>query len=163
VPQASTVPDHSTDSDWTTPPFLCTLTAGGSSAAWVAVAGELDLRTSPQLESTLREAQLHARLVVLDAREVTFMDSSGVHVILDASQVSEWGGARLVLVPSAAVDLTLTAAGLHDRISTFDLSPTEPAPRRRSPPRGSRLAATQRVGWDSTNLDGATVAARDGA
>ena|SRR5450759_3575784 len=72
-------------------PFLCTLTTGGTRAAWIHVAGELDLVTSPQLKRTLRTADLHARLVVLDAREVTFIDSAGVHVILDASKNAEWG------------------------------------------------------------------------
>jgi len=154
VSQASTIPDHSAFPDWTAPPLLCTVTSDGRRAAWVAVTGELDLRTSPQLESTLRETQLHAHLVVLDAREVTFMDSSGVHVILDASKGSEWGGARLILAASAAVDLILTAAALHDRILTVHLSPSEPAP---------ALNATERVGRGSTDLDGAAIAARDGA
>ena len=152
--QASTIPDHSAFPDWTAPPLLCTVTSDGRRAAWVAVTGELDLRTSPQLESTLRETQLHAHLVVLDAREVTFMDSSGVHVILDASKGSEWGGARLILAASAAVDLILTAAALHDRILTVHLSPGEPAP---------ALNATERVGRGSTDLDGTAIAARDGA
>jgi anti-sigma B factor antagonist len=112
----------------TTPRFICTLTVGGRRAAWVHVAGELDLLTSPELESNLREAQLHAQLVVLDAREVTFIDSTGVHAILGASKVGEWGGARLMLVASAAVESVLTATGVSERISTFDLSPTEPGP-----------------------------------
>jgi anti-anti-sigma factor len=127
MPPASTVSNLSAAPRRTTQPFLCTLTVGGSRAAWVQVAGYIDLETSPELERTLREAQLHAGLVVLDARDVTFIDPTGVQVVLDASTYSEWGGARLVLVPSAAVDRTLTAAGLHSRISTFDLSPTEPA------------------------------------
>jgi anti-sigma B factor antagonist len=122
--QASTVPS----SGRTASPFVCTLTVGGRRAAWVHVAGELDLLTSPELENNLREAQLHARLVVLDAREVTFIDSTGVHVILGASKVCEWGGARLMLVASAAVQNVLRAAGVSERISTFDLSPTEPGP-----------------------------------
>jgi anti-anti-sigma factor len=91
------------------------------------LAGEVDLQTSPQLESTLREAQLDASLVVLDAREVTFIDSSGVHAILDASEACEWGGARLMLVPSAAVERILELAGVRDRLTTFDLSVNEPA------------------------------------
>jgi anti-sigma B factor antagonist len=109
------------------PPFLCTLTVGGGRGAWVHVAGELDLLTSPQLESSLREARLHASLVVLDARAVTFIDSSAVHVILDANAVSERGGARLALVPSPVVDRIFELVGARDRISTFDLSRTEPA------------------------------------
>jgi anti-anti-sigma factor len=109
-------------------PFLCTLTTSGTRAAWIHVAGELDLVTAPQLERTLRTADLHARLVVLDAREVTFIDSAGVHVILDASKNAEWGGARLLLVPGAVMERILAATGVREQISTFALSPNEPAP-----------------------------------
>jgi anti-anti-sigma factor len=110
------------------PPFLCTLTRGGTWAAWVHVAGELDLLTSPELERTLRAAKLHGRLVVLDARAVTFIDSSGIRVILDASKNAEWGGAPLLLVAGAVVKHMLAVTGVREQISTFDLSPNEPAP-----------------------------------
>jgi anti-anti-sigma factor len=109
------------------PPFLCTLNTGGTRAAWVHVAGELDLLTSPELERTLRAGELHARLVVLDTREVTFIESCGVDVILDAIKDAEWGGARLLLVPGAAVERMLAASGVSEQISTFDLPPNEPA------------------------------------
>ncbi|MGI9082213.1 MAG: STAS domain-containing protein, partial [Thermoleophilaceae bacterium] len=65
-------------------PFVSRQSGGGLGAAWVYVAGELDVATAPQLEQTLREAQSEARLVVLDLRELTFVDSAGVHVIVDA-------------------------------------------------------------------------------
>jgi anti-anti-sigma factor len=64
------------------PAFVCAHASVGLDAAWVEVAGELDIATTPQLERTLREAQSSARLVVLDLRNVTFMDCSGVHVIV---------------------------------------------------------------------------------
>jgi anti-anti-sigma factor len=110
------------------PSFRCTLTTDGIQTAWVHVAGEVDLMTSPQLESTLREARSHSSLVILDTQGVTFIDSSGVHVILDANEASQRAGARLTLVPSTAVDRTFELVGVRDRISTFDLSSTEPAP-----------------------------------
>jgi anti-sigma B factor antagonist len=118
VPLAPNVPRWS--------PFQCTVTPGGTNAAWVEVVGELDLLTAPQLDSALREAQLNASLVVLDAREVTFIDSAGVHVILDASRDSEWGGARLVVATSAVVDRFLGLAGVTEQVSTFDISPPAP-------------------------------------
>jgi anti-sigma B factor antagonist len=127
VPQVSTAPNPPEVLSGGTPPFRCTLAVGETRSAWVHLAGEVDLQTSPQLESALREAQLDASLVVLDAREVTFIDSSGVHAILDASEACEWGGARLMLVPSAAVERILELAGVRDRLTTFDLSAHEPA------------------------------------
>jgi anti-anti-sigma factor len=109
------------------PPFLCTLTADGSDAAWIRTSGELDLLTSPQLGGVLREAQLHARFVILDAREITFIDSSGVHVIFDASRVSASGGTRLLLLGSPAVELMLKAAGVYEQLSTSGVVSVKPA------------------------------------
>jgi anti-anti-sigma factor len=78
------------------PPFACFWTKGGLNAAWVQVAGELDIDTSPQLEQTLREPV--AQLVVLDLRELAFMDSSGVHAIVNAGVRARQLGRRLVLL-----------------------------------------------------------------
>jgi anti-anti-sigma factor len=111
----------------TAPPLLCTVTVVDSGAAWVHLVGEIDLLTSPLLEGSLREAQLRARFVVLDAREVTFIDSAGVHVILGASKISQSSGARLMLIPSEAVEVMLTITGVRDQISIFDPSSSESA------------------------------------
>ena len=43
------------------PGFRCTLRQSGRDAAWVRVTGELDFATAPQLEQTLRKAELRAR------------------------------------------------------------------------------------------------------
>jgi anti-anti-sigma factor len=109
-------------------PFECNLIRAGVRAAWVGVTGELDLVTSPQLERTLRAAQLHSRLIVLDTREVSFVDCSGVHVILAANAGADWGVSRLILVPGPAVDRLLKLARVHKQIWTFDLAPSDPVP-----------------------------------
>jgi anti-anti-sigma factor len=83
---------------WRPPAFDCSWQAGGFGAAWVHVEGEVDLATSPQLLRTLGEAQREARLVVLDVREVTFIDSAGVHAILAAAATARREGQRLMLV-----------------------------------------------------------------
>ncbi|MGZ5300179.1 MAG: STAS domain-containing protein [Actinomycetota bacterium] len=69
------------------PAFVCSSTNPGRDAAWVHVAGEVDVVTAPELEQTLRGVESHARLVVLDVRGVTFIDSTGLHAIVDASSV----------------------------------------------------------------------------
>jgi anti-anti-sigma factor len=107
-------------------PFVCTWTQGGSGAAWVHATGELDLVTAPQLGQVLREAQLSARLVVLDLRELTFMDSSGVHVILDAASGARQASGRLILVRGPAhIDRLLALTDVCDEVETFELNPTE--------------------------------------
>jgi anti-sigma B factor antagonist len=98
----------------------------GSEVAWVQIAGELDIATAPALEQTLRDAELRAQLVVLDLRELTFTDSCGVHVIINASIRANQAGRRLVLIrgPSQADRLFTFAAS--DDLEIVDLDAGEP-------------------------------------
>jgi anti-sigma B factor antagonist len=117
--------------------FLCRWQRGAFGAAWVSVEGELDLETSPQLWQTLRDAQLNSRLVVLDLREVAFLDSSGVRVILAAARDARCEGGRLMLVRGPAeVDRRFTLTGASDHVLIFDLDPTEPSRTLLESPRG---------------------------
>jgi anti-anti-sigma factor len=80
------------------PTFVCSPANVGVGAAWVQVAGDLDIATTPQLDRTLRDAELQTRLVVLDLRDVPFMDCSGVHAIVGASVRAREVGRRLLLL-----------------------------------------------------------------
>jgi anti-anti-sigma factor len=107
--------------------FSCTLRESGLDAAWVRAAGELDIAAAPQLEQTLREAEARARGVVLDLRELTFMDSSGVHVIVDASTRARAAGNRLVVVRGPSqVDRLLGLSKAADVLEIVDLDPAQP-------------------------------------
>jgi anti-sigma B factor antagonist len=98
-----------------TPPpaaFECSWTDRGAGAVWVHVAGELDIASAPQLERALRRSQRRARLVVLDLRELAFMDGSGVHVIVNASICAREDGHRLVVLRGPPnVDLMFELTG----------------------------------------------------
>jgi anti-sigma B factor antagonist len=64
--------------------------------------GELDLATSPELEDRVLAAlRAGAGPVVLDLRELTFMDSTGVRTIISAHQVAQETGAELRTVRPA--------------------------------------------------------------
>ncbi len=107
--------------------FACTATHGGLDAAWVYVAGELDIATAPELERTLRESQQLAHLTVLDLRELAFMDCAGVHTIVNASLRARKAGRRLVLVrgrPDIYRMFTLT--GSTAQVDIGDLEPVQP-------------------------------------
>jgi anti-sigma B factor antagonist len=107
--------------------FGCTLRQSGRDAAWVRVTGELDIATAPQLRQTLREAVLRARRVVLDLRELAFMDCAGIHVILDASNHARQAEGRLVLVRGPSkVDRVLTLTGASDALEIVELDPVAP-------------------------------------
>ena len=112
------------------PPFGCSWTDGGLNAAWVHVEGELDIDTTPQLEQTLRDPQSRARLIVLDMRELAFMDSSGVHAIDNASARARQLGRRLVLLRGPPdVDRVFTLTGNSADVENGELEPVEPAVR----------------------------------
>jgi anti-sigma B factor antagonist len=66
--------------------------------ATVAAVGDLDLSTAPDLERALAGVQADGRDAVLDLRAVSFMDSSGLRVILAGDARARASGARFVLV-----------------------------------------------------------------
>ena len=109
------------------PEFRCTLRDGGRDVAWVRVTGELDIATAPILEQTLRAAEQHAARIVLDLRELAFMDSCGVHVILDAAARASADQGRLVLVRGPAqVDRVLELTTASNNLDIVDLDPIQP-------------------------------------
>jgi anti-anti-sigma factor len=107
------------------PRFACSCTNGGLDTAWVHVRGELDLETTPELERTLDESQ--AGLVVLDLRELAFIDSCGMHAIVRAGTRARQAGRRLVLVRvPAGVDRMFTLTGISDQVEIGDVDPVAP-------------------------------------
>jgi anti-anti-sigma factor len=110
------------------PTFVCSWTDGGLDAAWVQLAGELDMATVPQLERTLREPQLQAKLVVLDLRELEFMDCSGAHAIVNHARSARQAGRRLVLLRGqASVDRMLTLSGCSGDLEIGDMDQVQSA------------------------------------
>jgi anti-sigma B factor antagonist len=129
VPPAAPVGSTTVAHEYAAQPFVCPWEIGSWGAAWVRVAGELDLGTSPEFCRTLEEAQRAARVVVLDLRGLCFIDSSGVHVILDAAHDTRRYGGRLLIVRGpASVDRVLTLTGVGKHALIFDLAPTAPGP-----------------------------------
>jgi anti-sigma B factor antagonist len=127
MPQASALISSTATGCYAAPtPFGCTWKQSGSGVAWVHVAGELDLLTAPQLRQTLREAQLYAHMVVLDLRDLAFMDCSGVHVILTAAADARRVGGRLALARGHAhIDGLLAITRVYEEVEIFDLDPSE--------------------------------------
>jgi len=127
MPQTLVIPDPAaTRFDLPQPALVRSWKDGGSEVAWVQVVGELDIATAPALEQTLRDAELRARLVVLDLRELTFTDSSGVHVITTASVRADRAGRRLVLVRGPAQADRMLTLTTSNRLEIVDLNPGEP-------------------------------------
>jgi anti-sigma B factor antagonist len=92
--------------------------------ARVVVQGELDLAAAPTLRHALSSLRREARSTILDLREVTFMDSSGLRVLLEAGQHSAAGWGVSVLLPAGGPVCRLIAiAGVENA-----LPPSPPHP-----------------------------------
>jgi len=68
--------------------------------ALVALRGELDLATAPQLEQTLE--LLEGMPVIVDLRELGYLDSVGLQLLLRRDARAQERGQRLTVVPGAA-------------------------------------------------------------
>ena len=73
----------------------------------IAVAGEVDAYTAPELRAHLLDALRLHPVVTVDLSTVTFMDSQGLAALLRARQEAESGGGSLRLegVPSRVLKL----------------------------------------------------------
>lgn len=89
----------------------------------IAVSGELDIASSAALDETLAHViESDGELVVLDLRELEFMDSTGLSVLVRAHQRAEENGRRLGLVNgSQQVQRLLTLTGVADRLTLSDV------------------------------------------
>jgi anti-sigma B factor antagonist len=97
----------------------------GGDVAMVAVSGDLDLSTAPELERSLAGVQTDGRAVVLDLRRVSFMDSSGLRVILAADARARSAGSRLVLVEGPPGVQRVFKLTLLDRRLEFVADPAQ--------------------------------------
>lgn len=78
----------------------------------MAVAGELDLLHADDLAGELDGLIAPGALIVIDARELAFLDSSGLRALLHAAARAESVGASLRLAgPTRAVRLVLDLTG----------------------------------------------------
>jgi anti-anti-sigma factor len=84
----------------------------------VVLEGELDIATTPTAEAELRRLEHNrARLIVLDLRRVTFMDSTGLRLLVAADARAREAGHRLAIVKGpAAVHRVLELTGLDAKL-----------------------------------------------
>ena len=111
-------------SDFPIPEAFSVRTEQHGEAAVIVPTGELDLATAPALEDALRRAfGGDSARVVLDLRELEFIDSSGLRTLLSARRQSEDAGTQFSLVAGhRALERTLEIAGVH---KVFDWTPAE--------------------------------------
>jgi anti-anti-sigma factor len=89
----------------------------------VMVRGELDVATAPALEAVLDELTVAGTQVVLDLRQLRFVDASAVGLLIRAGCAVKRIGADLTLVPSEPVRRMLDICSLGDRFTCLDRPP----------------------------------------
>lgn len=105
---------------------------------WLAVAGELDVFTAPTLRAALREIGLsEGDSLVLDLRGLSFMDSSGLAVVLGAHERARSGGrppVQIVIRGSKPVESLFRTINAGEYLSLIDGPEDLPGAGRRAPP-----------------------------
>jgi anti-sigma B factor antagonist len=97
----------------------------GSSASVVSLAGELDLSTIPRVEKQLLEEVRSHQGVVLDLTNVSFIDSSGIALLIRAFRATDDGGTvNTVIAEGSQVERVFRLAGIDRALPLF----TERAP-----------------------------------
>jgi anti-anti-sigma factor len=95
-------------------PFRCDVARDGE-VIRITLAGELDLASAGEVEPILRATGPEPRL--LDLRELTFMDSSGLRLILSAHAAARREGRSLEIVPGPpAVQRVFQICGVEDQL-----------------------------------------------
>ncbi len=111
----------------------------------VAAVGELDLATVTQLRAQIDELrQAGFEHLVLDLRQLTFMDSSGVALILDEDRSARRNGRDFSLINGAPPIRRLLKVCCGNDVLCFESG----GPRRRSTPRAQSAPAA----WDAPAL-----------
>ena len=88
----------------------------------LALAGEFDLSNAPQIEDALKQIE-HDRptLLVLDLRELTFMDSTGLRVMVAADARARDDSRRLAVVQGPeSVHRVFRITGLDDHLEIVE-------------------------------------------
>jgi anti-anti-sigma factor len=87
----------------------------------IRAVGEVDLSTAAALRRELAAARLETDTVLLDLSDVTFIDSTGLHLLLEASHrsaVTDWS--FFVVRPSEAVRRLIELSGTADLLTVVE-------------------------------------------
>src|SRR3712207_6057302 len=86
-------------------------------AAIVTPSGELDLASAPELEQVLRGLEPPLARLVLDLSELTYIDSTGLKIVMYAQRRGGQEGYKLVLVPGpVSVHGVFQVTGIADAL-----------------------------------------------
>ena len=102
------------------PPFEIDVTPEPGGRHRVTVGGELDLASAPRLREALRASADAAREVLLDLSAVTFIDSSGLSLLVAVDAESRADGFGFGLVAGPVVRRLVELCDLQDTLPLRD-------------------------------------------
>jgi anti-sigma B factor antagonist len=90
--------------------------------AWIlAVTGEVDIFTAPQLDAPLQEKLAEGNDVVVDLSAVEFLDSSGLGILVKGIKTArQHGGSLRLVITSRRVARPFEVTGLSASLPIFD-------------------------------------------
>ncbi|MER5831389.1 STAS domain-containing protein [Streptomyces sp. NPDC002130] len=99
------------------PVGLSVLSTATDGVRVLTLAGEIDRDTGDRLRQALNVSDTARRRIVVDMRQVTFMDSTGINILIAAYQaVTAAGGWIRLAGPAGSVMRTLQIVGVDDVI-----------------------------------------------
>ncbi len=92
----------------------------------LSVTGELDMATAPELEEAVERAQ-GGSAIIIDLRDLTFIDSSGIRTLLHVYAAGQNGHSTVSFIcGQSTVQRTLQIAGVEELLA-WTKPPAEPA------------------------------------
>jgi anti-anti-sigma factor len=108
-------------------PFYCEVKRGRASAV-VEITGELDLATVGVVQNALQSVMETKRSITLDLRGLSFMDSTGLRVILEIDATARQDGFNFAVVRAPeSVQRIFRISGVEDHLVFVD-APEDLAP-----------------------------------
>ena len=125
-------------------PFVCTVAEGPLTAS-VRLAGELDLATVAEVEVCLRTLAGSTQHVTLDLRELDFIDSTGIALVVEMTALARQDGFAFTVVKgNRQVQQVLELCGLDGVVMYEELSSVEPSTPAPTDLAAYRVARSQR-------------------
>jgi anti-anti-sigma factor len=99
----------------------------GDGMVRLALRGELDLSSAEQIENALRQVEQDSPpLLVLDLRDLTFMDSTGLRLLVSADARARDASRRLAIVQGPeTVHRVFRMTGLDDHLEIVESPPVD--------------------------------------
>jgi anti-sigma B factor antagonist len=105
--------------EWVVDVSISTSTIGA--VVVVAVGGEIDVHTAPQVDDALEAAAGPGVALVADLSEVAFIDSTGLSVLVRAlARARDDDGSLALVAPTERVTKVLRLTGLDAVLNVFD-------------------------------------------